>query len=244
MTKRHAALGQEAECRVEVSQINTQGARNRQDFTEPLRHSFQISACLLFPAKQGHGDARGILRGEIVSFQDGQGERSEDLRISENQIRFAVSGVCQLHGWFGETACQRCSRFPAGVRIFGSVEIGEGVSICEPAELNGTGSHIALGRGCDLAAFVTLNVADSSRRCVGKSGSIERGEIVLGEQVFVGTGTVIIGPCRIGSRVRIGACCFLKGCVVEDEAVIPPGTVLLWGRLPDLLRSGVSEYTL
>jgi len=120
-----------------------------------------------------------------------------------------------------------------GVRTFGDVRFGANVEWCEPGEAAAThGAVLELGDGCDIAGYVTMNCADSSKRCVGKSIAIERLNIRLGKQVFVGTGTVILGGCDIGDRVRIGANCTLKRVRIGDDAVIFPGVHLVGGEIP------------
>lgn len=94
---------------------------------------------------------------------------------------------------------------PPGVKIHGNVILGENVSICEPAELNGTGSSITIGDGCDIAAFTVLNVADSSDRCIGRSTEIKRAPIVLGGRVFVGSHCLIGGGATIRDRCKVAA---------------------------------------
>jgi carbonic anhydrase/acetyltransferase-like protein (isoleucine patch superfamily) len=117
------------------------------------------------------------------------------------------------------------------VKITGDVRIGVQVSICGPTEVSGSnGSPVIIGNGCDIASYVVINVSDSSRQCVGKSVEIERGKIEIGEKTFIGTAATIIGPCRIGKRVRIGARVFLKNCDVPDDAVILPGATILNGK--------------
>jgi carbonic anhydrase/acetyltransferase-like protein (isoleucine patch superfamily) len=126
------------------------------------------------------------------------------------------------------------------VKITGDVRLGNvvtdrnsvAVSICGPSEISGSkGSPVIIGEGCDIASYVVINVSDSSRHCVGKSVEIERGKIEIGEKTFIGTAAVIIGPCRIGRRVRIGAQCFIKGCDIPDDTVLMPQTVALWGAI-------------
>lgn len=108
-----------------------------------------------------------------------------------------------------------------GVRIIGYVNIGEDVSIAAPAEIMAKDSLITIGSGCDVAAFVTISTADSSRRCIGLSAEIERREIYIGPRVFIGTGAVILGGCDIGEGSVIGAGVVLKG------AKIPPHSRVL-----------------
>ena len=112
------------------------------------------------------------------------------------------------------------ARFPDGVKIHGPVTFGKRVSICEPAEINATGSSVVIGDDCDIAAYVTINVADSHLRCIGLADEIERQSIMIGDHVFVGTGAVILGGCHIGHHSVIGAGVVIKG------AVIPPYSLL------------------
>ena len=104
-------------------------------------------------------------------------------------------------------------RFPDGVKIHGTahVVIHEPASICEPADINGTDSSIVIGEGADIAAFVTINCADSHLRCLGISEEIERKPIVIEDHVFVGQGAIILGGTHIGHHSVIGAGVVLKG---------------------------------
>jgi carbonic anhydrase/acetyltransferase-like protein (isoleucine patch superfamily) len=105
-----------------------------------------------------------------------------------------------------------------GVRIIGNVIIRTGVSISAPAELMAKDSLITIGSGCDIAAFVTISTADSHKRCLGLSETIERKPIHIGQRTFIGTGAVILGGCTIGDDCVIGAGVVLK------NACIPPGS--------------------
>ena len=103
-----------------------------------------------------------------------------------------------------------------GVRIIGNVTLGPNVSISAPAEIMAKDSSVLIGAACDIAAFVTITTADSHARCIGRSDDIERKPIVIGENVFIGTGAVILGGCQIGHHSVIGA-----GVVMKDM-VVPP----------------------
>lgn len=113
--------------------------------------------------------------------------------------------------------------FPPGVKIHGEVEIGEGTSICEPADINGNRCSIVIGDHCDIAAFVTINCADSHMRCIGLSEEIERRPINLGDHVFVGQGAIILGGCRIGHHSVIGAGVVMKGLTVPPWSRVRMG---------------------
>jgi acetyltransferase-like isoleucine patch superfamily enzyme len=115
----------------------------------------------------------------------------------------------------------------AGVRIIGNVDIGEGVGICAPAEIMAKDSRIQIGAGCDIAAFVTITTADSSRRCRGVDAEVQRREIYIADHVFIGTGAVILGGTTIGHHSVIGAGVVLKGRIIPpySRVTVAPPTI-------------------
>lgn len=114
--------------------------------------------------------------------------------------------------------------FPLGVEIHGNVDLGENVSICEPADINGTGSSITIGDGADIAAFVTINCADSHLRCLELSDEIDRRPIVIEDHVFIGQGSTVLGGCYIGHHTTIGAGIVLaKGTRVKPYSLVAQG---------------------
>ena len=127
--------------------------------------------------------------------------------------------------------------FPIGVEIHGNVELGQGVSICEPADINGTASSILIGDHCDIAAFATVNCADSHRKCIGLADTIERRPIVIENHVFIGQGATILGGCRIGAHSVIGAGVVLKGAVIPPWSRITQGAMMLEPRFYDRASS-------
>lgn len=119
------------------------------------------------------------------------------------------------------------------VAIHGNVEIGEGTSICGPADLNGNSSSLRIGEGCDIAAFVVINCADSHLKVKDQKEPIERLPIEIGNKVFVGTMSVILGGCKIGDGAVIGA-----GVILPKRTVVPPGFVVRAHR-PIIFDPGV-----
>lgn len=102
------------------------------------------------------------------------------------------------------------------VWIIGEPEIGANVFIGAMSLINAKGALLRIGDSCDIATFVSINVADSHRRCLGLSDSIDRADIILENNVFVGTGAIIKGGAHVGHHSVIAA-----GAVV-DAAEIPP----------------------
>lgn len=107
-----------------------------------------------------------------------------------------------------------------GVRIIGDVTYGENFSACGPAEIMAKGSRIVIGNNCDFAAFVTVTTADSHGRCLGLEDDIERLEVTIGDNVFIGTGAVILGGCDIGHHSVIGAGVVLKNVIVPPYSLV------------------------
>lgn len=156
--------------------------------------------------------------------------------------RFVRDGV-KIHCDIGRH--DTCATAPPGYILSPlNLDLPDSVSICEPAEINATGSYISIGEDCDFASYVVINVADSSRLCVGKSVEIERANIQIGDRVCLGTGVKVFGGTKIKSRVRVGAGTVLKAASVGnnvkiganctivrsfigDNAAIESGTVLI-----------------
>jgi acetyltransferase-like isoleucine patch superfamily enzyme len=100
--------------------------------------------------------------------------------------------------------------------INGSPEIGSGTYIGGFSEINAKGARVVIGRDCDIASFVAINVADSHRRCIGLADANECRDIRIGDCVFIGSHSAIFGGAVIGDYTVIGA-----GTIVR-AGVIPP----------------------
>lgn len=117
---------------------------------------------------------------------------------------------------FSEHTHFKKNRFHPLVWIVGEPEIGEGVYIGGFSEVNGKGAKVRIGDYCDIASFVTINCADSHRKCIGLATDVDRRDITLENHVFVGSHCVIKGGAYIGHHSVIAA-----GTIVEP-GIIPP----------------------
>lgn len=132
-----------------------------------------------------------------------------------------------ISGTSGVLLCKRhaawAQRFgpEIGRMIHGEVSIGEGTSLCSPCDINGVDASLWIGRGCDIAAFVTITCADSHALCIGTSKEIERRPVKIGDHVFIGAGAIILGGCEIGDRAVIGA-----GVVLAKNTIVDPGQMI------------------
>lgn len=108
--------------------------------------------------------------------------------------------------------CVYCRR--EGYQLHGNVQLGERVLLAAPVDINGNGSSVHIADDCDIAAFVSINCADSHMRCIGIATEIERKPISIGDHVFVGQGATILGGTSIGTHSVIGAGVVVKGVTV------------------------------
>lgn len=107
------------------------------------------------------------------------------------------------------------------VWILGAPEIGDGVYIGAFSEVNANGASVTIGTHCDIASFVTINCADSHLKCIELSSEIDRKDITLENNVFVGSHSVIKGGAHIGHHSVIAA-----GTIVS-AGYIPPYSLVI-----------------
>jgi acetyltransferase-like isoleucine patch superfamily enzyme len=116
------------------------------------------------------------------------------------------------------------------VVIHGRPEIGPGTYVGFMSEINAKDARVSIGANCDIASFVAINAADSHRRAIGISDAIDRGDIVIGDHVFIGSHSVILAGARIGDHTVIAAGTVVRGedippfsLVIGNPAVVKPG---------------------
>ena len=107
------------------------------------------------------------------------------------------------------------------VWIGGKPKIGKNVYIGGFSEVNAKGAKILIGDNCDIASFVSINVADSHKRCIEKKNEIDYQSIKIENNVFIGSHSVILGGVKIGHHSVIGA-----GTVVRKKTIPPYSLVI------------------
>lgn len=107
------------------------------------------------------------------------------------------------------------------VWINGTPKIGKNVYIGGFSEVNATGAQVIIEDNCDIASFVSINCADSHKKCIGLAVKIERKDIYIGQNVFIGSHCVIKGGARIGHHTVIAA-----GTIVEGIEIPPYSLVI------------------
>ncbi len=107
------------------------------------------------------------------------------------------------------------------VWINGDPVIGEGTYIGGLSEVNAKGARVTIGKNCDIASFVAINVADSHRRCIGLAAQNDCRDITIGDHVFIGSHSAVLGGSDIGHHSVIAA-----GTIVRGEKVPPYSLVI------------------
>ena len=126
-----------------------------------------------------------------------------------------------LSEWFSRFTSFKHNRFHPLVWIVGEPIIGEGVYIGGMSEVNARGASVVIGDYCDIASFVTINCADSHKKCIGLSEEVERANIIIEDHVFIGSHSVIKGGVKIGHHSVVAA-----GTIV-GPAEIPPYSLIV-----------------
>jgi len=116
----------------------------------------------------------------------------------------------------------RSNPFHPLVFINGKPKIGKNVYVGLFSEVNAKGSEVIIGDNCDIASFVSINVADSHRLCLGLEDKIGRKPIIIEHNVFIGSHSFIGGGTHIGHHSVIGA-----GTILINAGHISPYSLII-----------------
>jgi len=106
--------------------------------------------------------------------------------------------------------------------INGQPEFGKNVFVGFFSEINAKGAKVKIGDDCDIASFVSINVADSHKRAIGLAEEIERRDITLENNVFVGSHCFLGGGVHIGHHTVVAA-----GTIITKPCQIPPYSLVV-----------------
>lgn len=136
----------------------------------------------------------------------------------------------QFQALFSELTDMPSNRFHPLVWIGGEPEIGENVYVGGMSEINAKGARVVIGDNCDIASFVVINCTDSHKRTIGLAEDIERKDIVIENNVYIGTQSFIGGGVYIGHHSVVGAGTIVRAgeyppysLIVGNPAVVKPG---------------------
>jgi len=97
------------------------------------------------------------------------------------------------------------------VWINGNPKIGKNVVISGFSEINANHVNVTIGDNCDIASFVAINAADSHKKWK---------DITIGNNVFIGSHSVIKGGANIGNYCVIGAGTIVEGVDIPDYSLV------------------------
>ncbi len=112
------------------------------------------------------------------------------------------------------------NKFHPLVLIVGEPQIGENVYIGGMSEVNASKSKIIIGDNCDIASFVSINSADSHKKCIGLSDETERKDILIENDVFIGSHSVIKGGAHIGHNSVVAAGTIVEGVKINPYSLV------------------------
>jgi len=128
------------------------------------------------------------------------------------------------------------------VWIAGEPIFGENVFIGAMSEVNAVKVRVEIGDNCDIASFVSINAADSHRKTLGIADDIDRRDIKIEANVFIGGFCMVKGGAHIGHHTVVAA-----GTIV-GPGYIPPYSLVYGnpmqvkpGYYKDRVESGVRE---
>ena len=128
--------------------------------------------------------------------------------------------ISEFHELFTRLTDFKKNRFHPLVWIVGEPEIGQNVYIGGMSEINAKGARVVIGDNCDIASFVSINCADSHKKCVGISDKVERKDIILENNVFVGSHSFIKGGAHIGHHSVVAAGTIVEGIKIPPYSLI------------------------
>lgn len=112
------------------------------------------------------------------------------------------------------------NQFHPLVWIVGEPDIGKNVYIGGMTEINAKDAKVFIGDNCDIASFVSINCADSHKKCVELLENVQRKDIIIENNVFVGSHSVIKGGSHIGHHSVIAAGTMVDGINIPPYSLV------------------------
>ena len=98
------------------------------------------------------------------------------------------------------------------------------------SEIYAKGARVVIGDNCDIASFVSINCSDSHKRCIELMEEVDKQDIIIENNVYIGTQSFIGGGVHIGHHSVVGAGTIVRrgnyppySLIVGNPAVVKPG---------------------
>jgi acetyltransferase-like isoleucine patch superfamily enzyme len=102
--------------------------------------------------------------------------------------------------------------------VLGDVQVGKNVWIGPYTVLDGSGGGLIIGDNCNICAGVQIYTHSTVEKVINNA-NIEKNNVTIGDNVYVGPNTVISMGSHIGNRVIIGANSFVDKDVPSNTKV-------------------------
>jgi len=120
-----------------------------------------------------------------------------------------------------------CNNFHPTVWINGNPIIGSNVYIGGFSIINSKNAQVIIKDNCDIASFVSINCADSHKKCLTLENAIHRADITIGNNVFIGSHSVIKGGAIIGSYSVIAAGTIVDGVDIPEYSLVSGNPMII-----------------
>lgn len=174
--------------------------------------------------------------GAVVGIVEQKDANAEQLAITEVNTGVLVAPAAKLKQWLAGLTCQNAQGEYYLTDVIGAAHRdGAAIATAQPAEAAETeGANNRL----QLAALERFYQRRAANRLMLEGVTLLdpdrfdlRGSLVCGEDVILDTNVIIEGRVELGHRVRIGTGCVLKDCVIADDSIISPYTVIESSKL-------------
>ncbi len=174
--------------------------------------------------------------GAVVGIVEQKDANAEQLAICEVNTGVLVAPAAKLKQWLAGLTCQNAQGEYYLTDVIGAAHRdGAAIATAQPAEATETeGANNRL----QLAALERFYQRRAANRLMLEGVTLLdpdrfdlRGSLVCGEDVILDTNVIIEGRVELGHRVRIGTGCVLKDCVIADDSIISPYTVIESSKL-------------
>ncbi len=175
-------------------------------------------------------------QGAVVGIVEQKDASVEQLAITEVNTGVLVAPAAKLKQWLAGLTCQNAQGEYYLTDVIGAAHRdGAAIATAQPAEAAETeGANNRL----QLAALERFYQRRAANRLMLEGVTLLdpdrfdlRGSLVCGEDVILDTNVIIEGSVELGHRVRIGTGCVLKDCVIADDSIISPYTVIESSKL-------------
>lgn len=175
-------------------------------------------------------------QGAVVGIVEQKDANTEQLAITEVNTGVLVAPAAKLKQWLAGLTCQNAQGEYYLTDVIGAAHRdGAAIATAQPAEAAETeGANNRL----QLAALERFYQRRAANRLMLDGVTLLdpdrfdlRGSLVCGEDVILDTNVIIEGTVELGHRVRIGTGCVLKDCVIADDSIISPYTVIESSKL-------------